>query len=68
MTAQRRVYDDLGYDNLGATYSPPPSLFGGDVLEVDFDFTFVGESTPEIDGDEPKAIDDGEDPLSGSGG
>lgn len=60
--------DDMDYDLVGATYSPSPSLFGGDVSSQTFDFTFVGESAPYIDGtDEPTAIDDGTDPPSGSG-
>lgn len=66
--AQDRNDDDMDYDLLGATYSPLPSLFGGDVSSQAFVFTFVGENTPYIDGtDEPTAIDDGVDPASGSG-
>ena len=58
--------DDMDYDLLGATYSPPPSLFGGSVSSQTFDFTFDGESTPYIDGtDEPTAIDDDVEPPPG---
>ena len=64
-TAQDPNDDDMDYDLLGATCSPPPSLFGGDVSSQTFDFTFVGESIPYIDGtDEPTGIDDGVDPPS----
>lgn len=58
--------DDMDYDLLGATYSPPPSLFGGDVSSQTFDFTFVGDNTPYIDGTgEPTAIDDDVNPPVG---
>ncbi len=58
--------DDMDYALLGATYSPPPSLFGGDVSSQTFDFTFVQESTPYLDGtDEPTAIDDDVSPPVG---
>lgn len=61
--------DDMDYTLEGDTYSPLPSLFGADVSSQTFVFTFVGESTPYIDGtDEPTAIDDDVDPASGSGG
>lgn len=55
--------DDMDYDLQGATYSPPPSLYSGCVSSQTFEFTFVQESRPYIDGtDEPVAIDDDEDP------
>lgn len=67
--AQDRNDDDMDYTLEGDTYSPLPSLFGGDVSSQTFDFTFVGENTPYIDGtDEPTAIDDDIDPPGGSGG
>ncbi len=67
--AQDRTDDDMDYDLLGGTYSAAPSLFGANVSSQTFDFTFVGETTPYIDGtDEPTAIDDDVDPASGSGG
>ena len=56
----------MGYEIQGATYSPPPTMYAGDVSAIDFEFTFEGESTPEIEGEnEPTAIDDDVDPPSG---